>query len=154
MNGTTTAERVAVFLRDDFNPPPDSLMNIQEWDAYSLLSAAFNAFLQLPSIFPGDQAEVGMHINAAKNVILSRPVMREMAAAYAASINNVAAAGQTPKDGAAFSPSPEERGRSFAEIHGVPPPPPGDVPDAEIDQIVGIRPLGGYDSVEGWHGDA
>lgn len=94
---STTADRVAPLLIDDFIPSADSLLNEQEWDVYSLLSASYSAFVALPVNFPGDQAEFALHVNALKNLLMSRPVEKELKALYDAlpkKIDNVQTAGQ------------------------------------------------------------
>lgn len=54
------------------------LLTPQEWDVYSRLSEAWNGFIALPQLHHRDQPDFGDHINALKNIVMSRAVMREM----------------------------------------------------------------------------
>ena len=153
MNGQTTAERVMEFLKDDFTPPGNSVLTTAEWDCYSLLSAAFNAFLKLPKVFQGDQGEFALHINAAKNIVMARPAAHELMSVYSnypAVIDNVAAAGQPQQrpqmpalDLASSEPPASIPGgwEDFVSSQARSEP-----PDAEVDPIKEIRPLAGYRS--------
>jgi hypothetical protein len=55
------------------------LLTPEEWDVYSRLSESFNEFIRLPVLTPIDQRDFAFHINALKNIVLSRAVAREMA---------------------------------------------------------------------------
>lgn len=54
------------------------LLMPEEWDCYSRLSEAWNTFIELPVLFPGDRDEFARYINILKLMVMSRPVMREM----------------------------------------------------------------------------
>lgn len=55
------------------------LMESAEWDVYSALSTAWNLFVALPMLHPNDNLDMAHAINAAKNIIMSRPVAKIMA---------------------------------------------------------------------------
>ena len=57
-----------------------SLLSDDEWEVYSCLSEAWNKMIQLESLHPNDNPEFAFHINAAKNILMSRPVARELKA--------------------------------------------------------------------------
>jgi hypothetical protein len=54
------------------------LLTPQEWDCYSRLSEAWNEFIKLPVLFPGDIDEFARYVNILKSMVMSRPVMKEM----------------------------------------------------------------------------
>ena len=56
----------------------NSLLSHEEWEVYSHLSLAYNAFIQLETIFPSDKADFERGINELKNLLMSRPVAREL----------------------------------------------------------------------------
>jgi hypothetical protein len=58
----------------------NSLLSHEEWDVYSKLSEAWNLFIQLERLHSQDNVEFSFHINALKNIIMSRPVSRELVA--------------------------------------------------------------------------
>lgn len=95
---SSTYERIEPFIRDTFQPPENSALTQEEWDAYSLLSAAYNAFITLPVLFPGDRGEFALGINQLKSIVMSRPVERELKSVYdqvPRDIDNVMAASFT-----------------------------------------------------------
>lgn len=47
-----------------------------EMAVYNSLSNAYNQFIKLPILFNYDQPEFATHINALKNIVLSRPAVR------------------------------------------------------------------------------
>jgi hypothetical protein len=55
------------------------LLEDKEWDVYSVLSTAWNRFIELPTLHPNDNIDFAHHINALKNIIMSRPVAKIMA---------------------------------------------------------------------------
>ena len=56
----------------------DSLLSPEEWAVYDHLSEAFNSFIKLDKLHAQDAREFAFHINALKNIIMSRPVAREL----------------------------------------------------------------------------
>lgn len=62
----------------EFEPKPDTLLTREEWETYSFLSDAWNAFINLEKLHVEDSKEFAFHINAAKNIVMSRPVSREL----------------------------------------------------------------------------
>jgi len=86
---TTTHQRIEQYIRDDWQPPENSVLTQDEWDVYSLLSASFNAFLKLPHLYPGDQADFAHGINILKNIVMSRPTERELAPHYQTLPSNI-----------------------------------------------------------------
>ena len=54
------------------------LLTPEEWDVYSRLSQAYNQYIDLPTLFVGDNVDFTYHINALKSIVMSRPVEREM----------------------------------------------------------------------------
>jgi len=65
----------------EFEPKPDSLLSVEEWEVYSLLSEAWNKYVTLPSLFP-EQPTFAFHINALKSIIMSRPIEKELLEQY------------------------------------------------------------------------
>lgn len=57
----------------------DSLLSPKEWEVYSHLSEAWNTFIELDELFVTDREDFARHINAIKNIVMSRPVARELA---------------------------------------------------------------------------
>lgn len=55
-----------------------SLLSEQEWEVYSHLSEAWNKFIKLELLHPNDNPEFAFYINGAKNILMSRPVEREL----------------------------------------------------------------------------
>lgn len=56
----------------------NSLLSHEEWDVYSKLSEAWNLFIKLEKLHVQDNIEFMHHINALKNILMSRPVAREL----------------------------------------------------------------------------
>ena len=54
------------------------LLEEKEWDVYSALSKAWNTFIELPLLHPNDNIDFAYHVNALKNIIMSRPVEKVM----------------------------------------------------------------------------
>ena len=65
----------------EFDPKPDSLLSVDEWQVYSLLSEAWNYYIELPVYFP-ENPTFAFHINALKSIIMSRPVEKELLEQY------------------------------------------------------------------------
>lgn len=55
-----------------------NLMTEEECNVYSKLSEAWNLFIALEVLHSEDRPEFARAINAAKNILMSRPVAREM----------------------------------------------------------------------------
>jgi hypothetical protein len=56
------------------------LLTPEEWDVYSLLSEAWNRFIQLPRLHHEDTPEFMRGINQLKNLLMARPVERGLQA--------------------------------------------------------------------------
>lgn len=56
----------------------NSLLSHEEWEVYSRLSDAWNLFIKLERLHSQDNVEFMHHINALKNILMSRPVSREL----------------------------------------------------------------------------
>jgi len=63
--------------KNEFDPKPDSPLTEAEWNVYSLLSKAFNVFIELPEKHVMDRQEFATAINALKYIVMSRLVARE-----------------------------------------------------------------------------
>jgi hypothetical protein len=58
--------------------PKSSLLSNDEWSVYALLSSAYNFYIDLPILFSQDRSDFADGINSLKNLLMSRPVMREL----------------------------------------------------------------------------
>jgi hypothetical protein len=58
---------------------PD-ILTPEEWDVYSLLSEAWNRFIQLSELHKEDTADFMRGINALKSIVMSRPVEKALQA--------------------------------------------------------------------------
>lgn len=56
----------------------NSLLSHEEWLVYSSLSDAWNTFITLQVLHESDTQEFSAGINALKNIVMSRPVSREL----------------------------------------------------------------------------
>lgn len=56
----------------------ESLLTADEWEVYEFLTEAWNHFVKLEILFIGDRTEFSEHINALKNIVMSRPVVKEV----------------------------------------------------------------------------
>jgi hypothetical protein len=65
-----------IFEWERGDEPP--ILTPEEWDVYSLLSEAWNRFIELPIYHRQDHIEFAQSVNALKNIVMSRPVCREL----------------------------------------------------------------------------
>lgn len=79
---STLYERIEPLFQPDSKDPENSVLTQEEWDVYSLLSIAYNAYIRLPILFQGDQREFAYSINILKNIVMSRAAERELKAYY------------------------------------------------------------------------
>lgn len=56
----------------------ESLLDELEWTVYDYLSKAWSEFIKLPTLHPNDRVEFAQAINVCKNIIMARPVAREL----------------------------------------------------------------------------
>lgn len=59
-----------------------SLLTVEERDVYNLLSEAWNQFIKLEKLHEVDSQEFASFINGAKNIVMSRPVSRQLRQGY------------------------------------------------------------------------
>lgn len=63
---------------EDPDKVPGSLLSEEEWEVYNTLSQAYNSYILLERLHMVDQIEFSQGINACKNILMSRPVAREL----------------------------------------------------------------------------